>query len=202
MLKSLVAFAALALITLAAPARAEDDDAPRTVVHVDASSAVVLARVAQDGRATPVCTAPCDVAVEPAAYRLTGDDVQASNDFRVPATPRAVSIQVDASTKRAFTTGVVMTALGSVFGLAGATFLLVAAAQSSSFDSLGTSVGLGVGGVAALAVGLGVGIPGVVLLASNARSRARLYDDERVAKVAPPAPRATGLMLPIVSGRF
>jgi hypothetical protein len=174
------------LVLAAASARAETN-AP--VVHVDASSNVVLEKVEADGSATPVCHAPCDRAVAADEYRLTGDGVRTSNTFRIPEREAPVKIDVKARSSGGFTTGVVLTTLSAVFLGAGLGMLGGVYALGNSWSNLGAVWALGMGSVASLGASIGVGIPGITMLVTNAQSNARLVEGK-------------AFSIPIVSGRF
>jgi hypothetical protein len=185
-------FVSLVLFALAAPARAEEP-----VVHVDAADTVVVER-ADDG--ARVCQAPCDRPLEPSVYRLSGEGIRASNDFRVPERAAPIKVAVEAKPSGGFVTGVVLTTLSGVF-LAGGLAMLAGSATIHSWDGFGASLFLDGGGMASLAASLGLGIPGIYLLAANMRSHARVLEgDLAVTASRDPAPRM--LALPIASGSF
>src|SRR5438445_11466863 len=128
----------LGLVLAAASARAE---ANAPIVHVDASSNVVLEKVEADGSSTPVCHAPCDRAVAADEYRLTGDGVRTSNTFRIPEREAPVKIDVKTRSSGGFVAGVVLTTLSAVFLGAGLGMIGGAYALGTSFGTL-TSVWL------------------------------------------------------------
>ncbi len=184
--RSLVAGALLFgfLVAVSPAARADD-----TVVHVDASSAIILERVNGDGHATPVCRAPCDEALDQrSTYQLTGEELRTSNQFQLPKTASA-TIDVKPRTSSSFTTGIILVTISGVL-LTGGLFLLGASFALGS-GSLGNAFGavFADGGAILCGVGaLATGVPGMLLLTNNIQSRARVFEDDRVAARAPTMP--------------
>ena len=174
----------LGLVFAAASVRAETNG---PVVHVDASSNMVLERVS-DG-ATDACRAPCDRVVPADEYRLTGDGVRSSNTFRIPLREQPVKVDVKARPRGGFVTGVVLTTLSGIFLGAGLAMLGGAFALDNSWSGLGASLFLGMGAVASFATSIGLGIPGIYMLATNAQSNARVVEGK-------------AFSIPILSGTF
>ena len=171
------------------------------VVHVDASSDVVLERV--DGPRTLLCRAPCDQAVDPqGSYRLDGPDMRASNDFHVPDRATNVKIQVKPQSSSGFATGIVLTSLSGVF-LAGGIAMLAGSFLDASLGSFGTDLLLFGGSMASFAASISLGIPGVILLVNHAQSRARVMEaDLKSAQVSAPTPRAAAVSVPLFTKTF
>jgi len=192
---------ALLVLALSAPARAED---PTPVVHVDASSNVVLERVETDGHTTPICRAPCDRALDAQTpYQLAGDGIRPSNQFRLPEDARPVKIAMKPVSSGGFTTGVILTTLSAVFLAGGVGMLVGAVAPGSGLGSLGLSLALGAGSFVSFGVSIATGIPGIMLLANNLQSRARVMEgDMRAASRLQPTPRAPVFSIPLVSKSF
>ena len=184
------------VVLASASARAETP-----VVHVDASSDVVLERV--DGPRTLLCRAPCDQAVDPnGSYRLDGPDMRASNDFRVPERATNVKVEVKPRSSSGFTVGVVLTSLSGAF-LAGGVAMLAAAYTGDSLASFGTNIMLFGGSFVSFGASIALGVPGIIMLVNNAQSRARVMEaDLKSAQVAPPTPRAAPFSVPLFTKTF
>jgi len=188
-----VVLAIAALLAVAAPARAAG---PTAVVHIDASSRVVLERVDDAGDTAVVCRAPCDVALAIGErYRINGDGIRPSSPFRLAGQDGArVVITPDLARSRSFVTGVVLTSLATLF-LGGALAGLGGAVASSN-DVLGGVVP-GVLGILSGGISLSLGIPGTLMLANNVHSTVTFGSDTRTA-IRPPSFTS----IPILSGSF
>lgn len=187
-----VVLAIAALLAVAAPARAAG---PTAVVHVDASSRVVLERVDDDGDTAVVCHAPCDVALAIGErYRINGDGIRPSSPFRLAGRDGArVVITPDLARSRSFVTGVVLTSLATLF-LGGALAGLGGAVASN--ENFGGVVP-GLLGILSGGISLSLGIPGTVMLANNVHSTVTFGSDTRAA-IHPPSFTS----IPILSGTF
>ncbi len=188
----------LGLLAVSANAFA-DENAQAPVVHVDANSDTVLERVDGSHR-TAVCRAPCDVSVDSSKlYQIDGEDMRVSNTFRIPNEERRFNVRVDRGGTGSFTAGIVLTVLGGAF-LAGSVAFLGASLAAKDFSGLF----LGPASIGCAAVSLATGIPGIVMLANNASSRARVFEGDRLtgASAAPSVPRGVGFSVPLVSGVF
>ena len=172
----------LGLLAVSANAFA-DENAQAPVVHVDANSDTVLERVDGSHR-TAVCRAPCDVSVDSSKlYQIDGEDMRVSNTFRIPNEERRFNVRVDRGGTGSFTAGIVLTVLGGAF-LAGSVAFLGASLAAKDFSGLF----LGPASIGCAAVSLATGIPGIVMLANNASSRARVFEGDRLRARAPRRP--------------
>jgi len=182
------------------PSVALADDPPEPVVHIDAPSSVLLERVDANGERTPICHAPCDRRLDTRPrYVLTADGVRASNSIELPSRAAPLDLSLEPSSSRSFTSGVVLTTIGAVF-LAGGLALVgggLFAGSSGYYSFFNPMLWLA---AASGTVSLATGIPGLVMLASNAHSRATvMWGDEHVAERTVPA--AHGPMVQL-TGRF
>jgi hypothetical protein len=183
----------IGLLFIATPALAEEP-----VVHVDAADTAVVERASDGSR---VCQAPCDRALEPSVYRVAGDGMRASNEFRIPSRSEPIKIRVDAKPNGGFVSGIVLSALSGVFLAGGLAMLGGASLMTNSFSSWGASLLLDGGGLAMLGGSIGFGVAGIYLIAANMHSRARVLEgDLHVTASRDPAPRA--MSLPLVKGTF
>jgi hypothetical protein len=82
------------------------------LVHIATPNEVDL-EVRRGSDWVPICTSPCDRLVRPGdSYRVSSDDVPASNVFAIQPAPR-VTLRVDPSTKQSHVGGIVLTILGA-----------------------------------------------------------------------------------------
>lgn len=192
MKNAVLATLAVLAVAVPVPARAEG---PTAVVHIDASSQVVLERVDSAGDAALACSAPCDAALAiDQRYRINGAGVRPSSPFRLTDTDGArVVITPDLAHSRTFVAGVVLTSLATVF-LGGA--LAGLAGGVASHESLG-GVLPGVLGIVSGGISLSLGIPGTLMLANNVHSTVTLGSEPRAAMRAP-----SFTSIPILSGAF
>lgn len=178
--------ASLLLISYVSEARAEDAGAR---VHMEATreNATLLRLAAAGvgygsvgGRAAavsfeqyePICTAPCDAALDPkATYVVAGDGVTPSDKFRLPRAARDVRLDVKAGSAAARSWGWTSAITGLTGVILGGTFLVLDASnpKSNSATDSGSNVLKTVG-----YVGLGAGVPllalGIVLVATSGTS--------------------------------
>ena len=188
----------LSVLSVAAHARADD---PPPIVHVDAASDILLQRVDREGRATPVCRAPCDAPLEPRAeYQLSGDGLRTSNRFVVPGGD-AATVTVKPRTSRGFVAGIVLLTVSGVLATGGF-FLLGAMIASTSSGGLAGGLGAAFAGLGAIFCGtasIATAVPGILLLTNNIQSRAKVLEGDRLA-TQPVAPRAT--VIPLLNQTF
>jgi len=185
---------AVAAFSIATPAFAGETP----IVHVDAADTVVVQR-ADDG--SHVCQAPCDRPLEPSVYRVSGDGIRPSNDFRVPSRGEPIKVRVDTKPNGGFVAGIVLSSLSGLFLAGGLSMLAAASSMTNSFSSWGTSLMFDGGAIALLGGSVGFGISGIYLVTANLHSRARVVEgDLRATAARDPAPRA--LSLPILKGSF
>jgi hypothetical protein len=184
----------LSSFVLAAPAFAETP-----VVHVDAAESVVVQR-ADDGES--VCHAPCDRALEPSIYRIGGEGIRASNDFRVPSRSEPIKVHVDTKSNGGFVTGVVLTTLSGLFLAGGLTMFGATLGMNGSFSDIGLGLLLDGGAIMMVGGSIGFGIAGIYLLATNMHSRASVLEGDlrMTASHDTAAPRA--FSVPIAKGTF
>ena len=158
----------LSLVALASRSRADE-----SVVHLDASSDIVLQRVETTGRTTPVCRAPCDQALDTKPqYQLTGEGLRASNRFHLPDT-NATTVGVKPRSSGGFVAGIVLMTISGVLATGGF-FLLgatVALDNEGGFSGFGAAF-TGLGAIVCGAGSLATGIPGILMLTDHIQSRA------------------------------
>jgi len=212
------AFVTSAATLAIAPSAFAQDGIPtkdRAQVHLNNSRAGVVleSRSSSSDAWTPVCSDECDTELDlDATYRITGGGVRTSSPFYLNASPgQHVTFDVHAGSSGAYTAGVVLTTVGSVFLASGALFLvgMVAAAGSSSGDGgfgplVAVVFGAMVGGGATV-VGLSTLIPGIILMANNGSSIHHYDDyvrprDEARRQDVVPMPRTFGV--PVFSMKF
>jgi hypothetical protein len=105
-------FALVSVLAISPAAFADDVKPP--IVHVDASSAMVVERIDEYGDTAVVCRAPCDKPLEPnALYQLSGDGVRASNRVRFTAHPGVdeINVRVAPRSSSGFLAGMVLPGL-------------------------------------------------------------------------------------------
>ena len=127
----------------------------------------------------PVCTAPCDLAVQLGGeYRIAGEDVTKSSGFALhgPTT----DLLVDAGAYPVRRAGVWLVVVGSIAAAAGAIFLGVNAVPKSGEASADILSPGGIASIAALAGGGTLGIVGIGLVIGGGTS---------VRDESPPRPR-------------
>ena len=162
------------VLGLSASARAEDN-AP--VVHVDASSDIMLERVGDDGVARPTCRAPCGRPLDATSrYQLTGDGIRTSNRFLLPRAEEA-TIRIKPTSSSAFALGIVLVTISGVLATGGLFFLGGMVAMGDGFGAIPMGFGAILCGTGSLAVG----IPGILMLSGNIQSRATVSEGDRVA---------------------
>jgi hypothetical protein len=151
------------------------------LVHLDADDGVVLEHIAPgSGRWRPACTAPCDAELPLAdQYRIGGDSIRRSRPFVLVGNPgQHVLISVSPASKGAFTGGIALSSVGAAaFGLGLVVLLIGAIGTCTEEDDFGVcdattpNNGLETTGVVITLAGVGMMIGGIVLVASNSRTR-------------------------------
>jgi hypothetical protein len=154
---------------------------PTVFVHVEGDEGVVLDSIAPGSvRWTRVCVAPCDAELPlTQMYRIDGENIRRSRPFSLSASPgQHVVISVSPASKSGFAGGVALASVGVAALTVGLVVLLVGAVgQCSEEDEFGNCYGYtpnsgleSAGGIISLA-GVGLIVGGVILLASNSRTR-------------------------------
>jgi len=177
---------AAAPVALAPPAMAGPAGAAWTRVHIVATRPNVVLERRQGSLPTdrplpplsiyagepawdPVCTAPCDLAVQLGGeYRIAGEDVTKSSGFALhgPTT----ELLVDAGSYPMRRAGVWLIVVGSIAAAAGAIFLGVDAVPKSGQTSTSLLNPGGIASIAALAGGGTLGIVGIGLVIGGGTS--------------------------------
>jgi len=159
------AVASSALFFLAPAARAEG-----TLVELHSDSSVQLeARESPTDAWRVVCAHACDEKLATSAsYRVTGDAIRDSNVFKLDPSGDRAHVKVDARSRGAFTAGVVLTTIGSIF-LTSAIVVPIVNAATPATNQVNI-VGVLVGAIGTL-VGVSTLVPGVFLMAHNGSSR-------------------------------
>lgn len=107
-----LAVTAAARAQVAAPLAAPPVATDAVLVHIATPGEVDL-EVRRGGDWVPICSSPCDRFVRPGdSYRVSSDDVPASNVFAIQPAPR-VTVRVDPSTKQSRVGGIVFVVLGA-----------------------------------------------------------------------------------------
>jgi LPXTG-motif cell wall-anchored protein len=162
------------------------------VVHMDADDGVVLERIQPgSGRWILACTAPCDAALPLAdEYRIGGRSIRRSRPFVLAGSPgQHIQISVSPASKGAFTGGIALSSVGAAALGIGLIVLLVGAIGTCTdedefgvCDASTPNTGLETTGAVITLAGVGLMVGGIVLLASNARTR-----ETQTTAFAPPA---------------
>lgn len=163
----------LGLFLLSSAARADDTGtADKTIVEVHADAPVNV-----EARPTPsepwriVCGNACDTPLPTSAfYRVTGQGIRTSNVFTLKPNGDRALVKVDTRPKGAFTAGVVLTTIGSIF-LTTATAVWIINAASPPPVGGGVDVVTLLIGSASLILGLPTLVTGAILMAHNGASR-------------------------------
>jgi hypothetical protein len=179
-------------------------------VHLEGSEVAELQqdKVGDHRHWVTVCTAPCDTAVPSEfSYRIAGDGIRNSRVFTLHSQGSdRETISVDEGSKGAFVGGILGASVGLLFLSIGLVVLLVNAAASEINGAEGGS-GQGDGstesvGVAFSVLGLVGMIAGVVVLASNARTKVTQGSAASPAAWLPPTGWASAAGVLGVNGAF
>ncbi len=179
-------------------------------VHLEGSEVAELQqdRVGDHRQWVTVCTAPCDTAVPSEfSYRIGGEGIRHSRVFTLHSQGSdRQTLTVDEGSKAAFAGGIVGASVGVLFVSIGLVVLLLNAAEGAINSTEGGS-GQSSGntetvGVAFSVLGLVGIIAGVVVLASNARTKVTQGSAASPAAWLPPTGWASAAGVPGVNGAF
>lgn len=156
------------------PAPVVRADGASAFVHLESDEAVALEARSGDRAWTFVCGSPCDAPVPLAGeYRIAGSGVRASSPFRIEAAPGArVVINVAAASKAGFAGGVVLTSVGGAAIPIGLLVWVVGSICNGGDGGPCASNGAQTAGEVILVAGIAGVIGGIILIASNAHTRA------------------------------
>jgi hypothetical protein len=178
--------AAIHIALVAAASSAQADPSSLAWVHIEGPRDLRLENYSTaEDEWTTVCFAPCEESLPTfAVYRVSGDHMKSSSDFRLQGAPgeREVITVHDASTAR-FGAGAVAFGAGGLIALFGLDY---AALGGIRFDGEVTSPGVLMGAWVAIGFGTAVAVTGIVAMLSNARTT--VSQDAGAAPAVPSAP--------------
>jgi len=171
------------------------------LVHMDAEEGVVLESIAPgSGRWALVCAAPCDAQVPLGReYRISGEGIRPSRPFGIQAPPgQRVTLSVVTGSRAGYSGGLALTSVGSAAVVVGLFVVLFGALGTC--DSFGNCTpadgGVETAGLVITLAGVAVLVGGIILVASNSRSRATQTIGELVPQ-APARPETAWLRAPL-----
>jgi hypothetical protein len=153
---------------------------PLVRVHIESPRSVQLyRRPAGDDGWYEACSAPCEEDLPLGdLYRISGPGIEQSHEFSLEGSPGGrVLAKVDPSTRAAYTTGAIITAVGGLVDYVGLMVLASAASTECSSSSYGASCqhspsgnGATVGGAMLLGGTIAAAVGVVMMLANNSTS--------------------------------